>query len=129
MIAPALQVRYRRHAVGMHLAALVDRDILADDKAFVGEMITGFVGQIGIVVIVEAPGTACVVDKMAKPICFVGTLPRDPAGLAMRPPKLRIDASFGIDRCGEDIRHFVVAIGCPGSRASTMRICRNWRGR
>ena len=36
---------------------------------------------------------------------------RDPAGLAMRPPKLRIDASFGIDRCDEDICHFVVAIG------------------
>jgi hypothetical protein len=31
----------------MHLAAFVDRDILANDEAFVGEMITGLVGKIG----------------------------------------------------------------------------------
>ena len=42
----------------MHLAALVDRDIFADDEAFVREMITDFVGQIGFAVIVESPTAA-----------------------------------------------------------------------
>lgn len=56
---PASKVRYRRNAIGMHVAALVDRDILADDEAFVGEMIAGFVGQVGFVVIVETPAAPC----------------------------------------------------------------------
>ena len=49
----ALEMRHRRHAVGMHLAALVDRDILADHEAFVREMKANVVGQIDVVVIVE----------------------------------------------------------------------------
>ena len=95
----------------MHLAALVDRDILADHEAFVREMKANVVGQIDVVVIVEPPGTACLMDKIAKLVCFIGTLPRDPAGLAMGSPQLRVNASLDIDRCDEDICHFVVASG------------------
>ena len=92
-----LEVRHRRHAIGVHLPAFVDRDILADDEAFVGKMIAGFVGQIGLVVIVKPPGAAGVIDKMAKPVFFVRALPRDPAGFAMRPPQFRIDASLCVE--------------------------------
>jgi hypothetical protein len=53
-------------------------------------------------------------DKITKLICLVGTLSCDPAGLAMCPPKLRIDAPLGIDRCDEDVRHVVVTIGATG---------------
>ena len=53
-------------------------------------------------------------DKIAKLVCFIRTLPRDPAGLAMGLPQFRVDASLVIDRCDEDICHFVVAIGVTG---------------
>lgn len=109
-----LQVRHRRHAVVMHLAALVDRNILPDDETFVGEMKADVVGQSGFAVIVETLGATCVIDEMAELVCFVGTLPRDPAGLAMRPPKSRIDATLSIDRCDEDVGNFVVANGVTG---------------
>ena len=49
-------------------------------------MITGFVGQIGFTVIVEAPGAGRVVHEMTMLVLLVWTLPRDAAGFAMRPP-------------------------------------------
>ena len=47
-IALVLKVRHRSHAVGVHLATFVDRDKYAGDKAFVREMIAGFIGQMGL---------------------------------------------------------------------------------
>ena len=70
----------------MHRTVLVDRDILANDEAFVGEMIPGFVGQIEFTVIVKPPGASGVIDEMPKLVIFVWTLPRDTAGLAMGAP-------------------------------------------
>ena len=32
----SLKMRYRRHTVGVHLAVLVDRDVLPNDEVFVG---------------------------------------------------------------------------------------------
>lgn len=109
-----LEVRHRRHAIGVHLTALVDRHIFADDEAFVREVITNVVRQAGFVVIVESPGAAWVVDEMTMLVLFVWTQPCDAACFTMRPPQFRIDTAFGIDWRDEDIRDFVVAFGMVG---------------
>ena len=81
-----LKARYRRDAIGVHFAALVDRHIFADHEMFVGEMVADILGQLGFAVIVKSPGTAGVVDEMTKFVLLRSGAPRDPAGLAMRPP-------------------------------------------
>ena len=71
----------------MHLAAFVERDILADEEAFVREMIADFVRQAGFaVVIVERPAAAGPVNQVTMLILLVRALAHDPAGLAMLAP-------------------------------------------
>ncbi len=81
----------------MHLAAIVDRNILTNDEAFVSEVITDFVGQAGFVVIVESPATARPMNEMTMLVLLAWTLAYDPACFSMLPPELCIDAvlSFG----------------------------------
>ena len=55
----------------MHLAAIVDRNILTNDEAFVSEVITDFVGQAGFVVIVESPATARPMNEMTMLVLLV----------------------------------------------------------
>lgn len=65
-------------------------------------------------------------DEMTKLVLFVWALPRDPAGLAMRPPQFWIDTAYGVDRRDKDVGDFSIAFGMIAlTCASTMRICRN----
>jgi hypothetical protein len=107
-------MRHRRHAIGVHLAAFIERNILADNEAFVREMIAGFVGQIGFVVVVESPGAARMLDEMTMLILLVWTQPSDATCVAVRSPQFGIDTAIHIDRRDEDIGDFVVALGMPG---------------
>lgn len=53
-------------------------------------------------------------NEMPKLVLLVRALPRDPASLAVCPPQSRIDATFDVDGCDEDIGDLVVALGVAG---------------
>ena len=109
------KIRYRRHPIGVHLAAFVERDIFADDEAFVREVIADVVRQTGLaVVIVESPAAAWPVNQMTMLVLLVRALAHDPAGVAMLAPQSCIDAVLGIERRHDDIGHLGIAFGMAG---------------
>lgn len=75
----------------MHAIRLADRDIFAEAKALVAEMISGFIGGCPCHVVVESPAVARSVHKVAEFIVLVGPLTNDTAGLAMGFSSLDID--------------------------------------
>src|SRR5437763_15446380 len=95
----------------MHLAALVDRDIFADDEAFVGEVITDFVGQACFVVVMETPAAARPANKVTMLVLLVRALAHDRAGIAMLPPQPCINAVLGIERRHDDVGHLGISFG------------------
>ena len=109
-----LEIRYRRHTVGMHLAALADRDVLADDEALIRKMIADVVGQARFVIIMEAPAAAWPVNEMTVRVLLVRALAHHPADIAMLPPEFCIDAILGIERRHDDIGHLGIALGMTG---------------
>jgi len=117
-----LEVRYRRHAVGMHLAAFVERDIFADDETLVGEMISGFVGQIGFAFIVKPPAAARLAHEVTVLVLLVRTLPHDSACPCLQSIPMVPMTQFGSGSfCIHSVRHFWKQLRCAGS-ATQLRV-------
>jgi hypothetical protein len=98
----------------MHLAAIVDRNIFTNDKTFVREVITDFVGQAGFVVIVESPTTARPMNESSMLVLLAWTLAYDPACFSMLPPELYLDAVLGIERRHDNVGHLRIAFWMTG---------------
>ena len=79
MILPVYRVIYRCDAVGVHLAAFVDRDILSRRKTFVCKMKSDLVWRVLGCTVVECPAAALAVYEMAEPVFLeLGAAARDP---------------------------------------------------
>src|SRR5690606_2827947 len=84
----------------MHLAAFVDRHILADDEFFVGEAISPFVVFIAVDVVMKSPCTARTMNQMA--YIFVVRPKTDDAAIgSVLLPQLGIDFSRFVERRDE----------------------------
>jgi len=104
-------VIYRYDAIGMHFAALVDRDIFAGFKTLVREVKSDFVGSIGAGVVMERPAATLAMNETTVIVLLARPQSRDPAGLSMIAPEHRIDPVVDIERCDDDIGDGAVAFG------------------
>ena len=103
-------MRHRHHAVGVQLAAFVDRNIFAEDKTLVGEVMSDLVGRIGIV---ECPAAAAV-SQQAVLVVLVRPQSRDATRLVMLALQPGVDPVVGIERRNEDIGMAGVTLGVAG---------------
>ena len=79
---------YRCDAVGVQLAALVDRDVFARDETFICEVKPGLVRHFLCGIVVERPAATLPMNQMAKPVLLVRALSHHAAGVAMRLPEI-----------------------------------------
>jgi hypothetical protein len=86
-------VRYRYDAVGVHLATLVDRYVLAGYEMFIREVKSDLVRHIAAIVVVERPAATLTVNKMTVVVWPFWPQSRDPAG-----PMMLSDAASGYRR-------------------------------
>src|SRR4051812_16340417 len=91
-----LEVRNRRHPIGVHLAALAERDIFADDEAFVPKVRPALAGRGGLVVKGKPPPAPRPLNQVPRRFFPPRPRARDAAGIAIPPPQFRIDAIVGI---------------------------------
>src|SRR5438552_1183936 len=109
------KIRRRRHPIGVHFAAFVERNIFADEEAFVREVIADIVRQTGLaVIIMKSPAAAWPVNQVTMLVLLVPALAHDAAGVAMFTPQSCIDAVLGIERRHDDIGHLGIAFGMAG---------------
>jgi hypothetical protein len=96
-------------AIGVHLAALVDRDIFTCEKMFVRKVKADIVGQ-GAAVVMKGPSAALAMNETAVLVPPVRPQSRDPARLAMRASEARIDAAVDVERRNDSVGEAVLAV-------------------
>jgi hypothetical protein len=107
--ASSSKVTCRYDAVGMHLSAFIDRDILSGRKTFICKMEPDLVWRFLGCTVVEYPAAALAVDEMADAIFLTRAQPYDPAYFAVLAPKRRVDPIVAVERCDDDIGNAGIA--------------------
>jgi len=104
---------YRCDAVGVQLAALVDRDVFARDETLICEVKPDLIRHVLCGIVVERPAATLTMNKVTMVVLLIRPQSCDPACLAMLPPERRIDPVVLVERRNDDIGDAGVAFGVP----------------
>jgi hypothetical protein len=92
-------MRHGCDAIGVHLAALVDRNVFSRHETVIREVKSDLVWRVGIV---KCP-SAATVNQLSVFVCLARPQSRDPARLAVLSPQRRVDPVVRIERRNDDI--------------------------